>query len=173
MISHAKTWWLTGLPAAGKSTLAQALFALLEAEGRACCLLDGDLLRQGLCRDLGFSDADRAENVRRTAEVAAMLNRNGIHAIAALISPFAAGREMARTLIGPAHFFEIHVSTALDVCRERDPKGLYRRAEHDASLCLTGVQAPYEIPGTPALVIDTARIDTATAAQHLRALLND
>lgn len=173
MSREAKTWWLTGLPAAGKSTLAAGLVALLKDEMQASCLLDGDLLRRGLCRDLGFSDADRAENVRRTAEVTAMLNSNGIHAVVALISPFSVGRKLARGLVGAERFFEIHVSTPLDVCRTRDPKGLYARAEHDASQCLTGMQAPYENPENPSLVIDTSCLDVTNAVQRLRALLND
>lgn len=165
------TWWLTGLPAAGKTTLAEALASALQADGRPACVLDGDELRHGLCRDLGFSDVDRAENMRRVAEVAALLNRVGMHAIVALVSPTRDGRDTARGIVGAQRFIEVHVATPLAVCRQRDPKGLYARAAHDQTLGLTGVQAPYEPPLSPELVIDTSRQPVGEAVALLIASL--
>lgn len=161
------TWWLTGLPAAGKSTLAQTLARTLQTMGESAGVLDGDVLRTGLCRDLGFSAADRMENMRRVAEVAAILNRCGTHAIVALVSPTRAGRDRARQIVGTQGFIEVHVSTALEVCRQRDPKGLYARATTDPSIGLTGVQAPYEVPLAPDLSIDTALLSIEEATRLL------
>lgn len=166
----ARTWWFTGLPAAGKSTLAQALEQALRGRGEPVCVIDGDVLRQGLCRDLGFSTADRAENVRRAAELAALVNASGIHALVALISPFAAGRALARQCVGTDRFLEVHVSTPLEVCRSRDPKGLYARALTEPSLGLTGLQAPYEAPESPDLVLNAAEVAVEEAVCRLMAL---
>jgi bifunctional enzyme CysN/CysC len=152
------TLWLTGLPASGKSTLASAVEARLLEEGRPAYVLDGDNLRHGLNGDLGFSAEDRAENVRRTAEVAALLADAGVVAIAALVSPYRADRDAARA----AHerrglpFLEVHVSTSLEECERRDPKGLYARARAGELANMTGVGAPYEPPETPDLVVDGA-----------------
>ena len=150
------TVWLTGLPASGKSTLAAAAEARLLAEGRAAYLLDGDNLRHGLNGNLRFSPADRAENVRRTAEVAALLADAGVIALAALVSPYAADRAAARA----AHarrglpFLEVHVATSLADCERRDPKGLYARARAGELAGLTGVGAPYEPPADPELRVE-------------------
>jgi bifunctional enzyme CysN/CysC len=152
------TLWLTGLPASGKSTLASAVEARLLEDGRAAYVLDGDNLRHGLNGDLGFSAEDRAENVRRTAEVAALLADAGVVAIAALVSPYRADRDAARA----AHarrglpFLEVHVCTSLEECERRDPKGLYARARAGELSNLTGVGAPYEPPQAPELVVDGA-----------------
>jgi adenylyl-sulfate kinase len=153
-LGHAgATVWLTGLPASGKSTLAAAVEARLLAEGRAAYLLDGDNLRHGLNGDLGFSPEDRAENVRRTAEVAALIGDAGVVALAALVSPYVADRDAARAV--HAHrgiaFLEIHVATSLAECERRDPKGLYARARAGDLDGLTGVSAPYEPPESPDL----------------------
>lgn len=166
-LAPAFTWWLTGLPAAGKSTLAQALARTLQAMGESVAVLDGDVLRTGLCQDLGFSDADRMENMRRVAEVAVILNRCGTHAIVALVSPTRAGRDRARQILGTQGFIEVHVSTSLEVCRQRDPKGLYARAAQDPAIGLTGVQAPYEAPLAADLSIDTARLSIEEATRLL------
>lgn len=163
----AATWWFTGLPGAGKSTLAQALAAALRARGEAACVVDGDELRAGLCHDLGFDAASRAENVRRAAQVACLLNANGIHAIVALVSPAADARALAYAAIGQGRCIEVHVSTPLEVCEKRDPKGLYARARANTLAAMTGVQAPYTPPLAPAVRIDTSLMDVPQAVAHM------
>lgn len=166
------TWWLTGLPAAGKTTLANALATELRRQGRAVCVLDGDELRRGLCSDLGFSGADREENMRRAAATAALLNQQGIDVVAALISPTAHGRAAARQALGEGRFFEVHVATPLAVCMARDPKGLYARARAHVGqgMGLTGLDAAYEVPAAPEARIDTRECTTPVAVQQLLAL---
>lgn len=163
----ALTYWFTGLSGAGKSTLAQALAKHLRTLGQAVCVLDGDDLRTELCKDLRFSDADRTENMRRAAAVAQLLNSQGITVIAALISPLAAGRVAARTVIGADRFVEVHVSTPLAVCQQRDPKGLYARAQRDPSLALTGLGSTYEPPTSPDLCIDTSQLSLLKAVARI------
>ncbi len=165
-----RTWWLTGLPGAGKTTLAQGLADSLRQLGRPAVILDGDELRRGVSRDLGFDDADRAENMRRVAEFAKLINDSGIDAVVALVSPTIQGRATARQIVGDGHFFEIHVSTPLEVCRQRDPKGLYRRAGNE-QFGLTGVQQPYELPPAPDFIIDTSKIELAEAISCLKKLI--
>jgi adenylyl-sulfate kinase len=166
------TVWLTGLPASGKSTIAAAVEAQLLAAGRAAYVLDGDNLRHGLNGDLGFSAEDRAENVRRTAEVAALLADAGVVCLAALVSPYAADRAAARA----AHdrrelpFLEVHVATTLEECERRDPKGLYARARAGELPGLTGVDAPYEPPEHPDLRIEPGE-PLETAVKRLLAIL--
>jgi adenylyl-sulfate kinase len=147
--------WLTGLSGAGKSTLAMALERRLFARGCFVYVLDGDNIRAGLCRDLGFKGEDRTENIRRVGEVAALFADAGAIAISAFISPFAkdraAAREAART-----GFHEIYVRADLATCEARDPKGLYRRARRGEIVEFTGISAPYEPPSSPELIIDTA-----------------
>ena len=143
--------WLTGLPAAGKTTLAGALASRLRNLGLPVCVLDGDDLRRGLNADLGFSEADRDENVRRTAEVARLLLDAEIFVVAALISPFRAGRKQAGKRIGAGRFVEIFVDAPLEVCQQRDPKQLYAKARAGEIAGLTGFDAPYEAPRSPAL----------------------
>ena len=149
------TVWLTGLSGAGKSTLAYAMERRLLAEGRLGFVLDGDNIRHHLSGDLGFSPAERRENIRRVAEVAALMNDAGLIVFTALISPRQEDRERARSIIGEARFIEVHVSTALAVCEARDPKGLYEKARTGSIPAFTGVSAPYEAPRAPALRIDT------------------
>ena len=163
--------WLTGLSGAGKSTIAQATCAALRLQGRAATVLDGDELRRGLTRDLGFSEADRAENVRRAAEVARLMADAGLVVVVALISPFRADRERARALFEAGRFFEIHIDTALSVAEARDPKGLYRRARQGLLPAFTGISSPYEAPLAPALRIDTAQVLPVQAAEMLIGLL--
>ena len=141
--------WLTGLSAAGKSTLANALSLELHELSIRACILDGDNVRFNLNRDLGFSEVDRIENIRRVAEVAKLMMNSGLVVIVALISPFKRDREMARALIGSDDFFEVYVSTPLEVCETRDPKGLYRMAREGKVLHMTGVSSPYEVPESP------------------------
>jgi bifunctional enzyme CysN/CysC len=147
------TVWLTGLPAAGKSTIAVAVEERLVTRGRPAYVLDGDNLRHGLCGDLRFSAADRSENVRRAAHVALLLADAGTVALVALVSPYAADREQARRLHERAAlpFAEVHVSTPLDECERRDPKGLYARARAGELRGLTGIDDPYEPPASPEL----------------------
>lgn len=165
----ALTWWFSGLPGAGKTTLAQALAQALRARGQAVCVLDGDTLRRGLSSDLGFSTQDRQEQGRRTAEVARVLNANQIHAIVALVSPTRQARQTARDIVGHGRFIEVFVSTPLAVCQQRDPKRLYRRAANHELLDLTGVQAPYEAPSAAEFTIDTSQTSVAQAIALLAA----
>ncbi|MFZ6770509.1 adenylyl-sulfate kinase [Undibacterium sp. Di26W] len=163
----AKTWWLSGLPGAGKTTLAQNLADRLRAHALPVCVLDGDELRKGLSHDLGFSPADREEQGRRTAEMARLLNSNGIHAIVALVSPTISGRALARDIVGTQRFIETYVATPLHICQQRDPKGWYARAKNDPALQLTGVSAPYEAPVSPDCVIDTSQTALPDAIDQL------
>jgi bifunctional enzyme CysN/CysC len=151
------TVWLTGLPAAGKSTIGRALEERLVAAGRPAYLLDGDNLRHGLNGDLGFDEAARAENVRRTAHVARLLAESGAVALVSLVSPYAADRELAAALHAAEdlHFVEVFVSTPLAQCERRDPKGLYARARAGELAGMTGVDAPYEPPTQPDVVLRT------------------
>ncbi len=162
--------WLTGLSGSGKSTLARALERRLFNRGGLVTLLDGDTLRAGLNGDLGFSDADRAENNRRLAEVANLLKGLGHIVLVAAVSPSAAARARVREIVGPG-FFEVHVSAPLDVCEARDPKGLYAKARAGEIRGFTGVDAPYEAPDAPELVIETDRLDQAAAVDRLEEML--
>ncbi len=144
-----KVIWFTGLSGSGKSTIANALEKELHAQGRRTYILDGDNIRQGLNKDLGFTDADRVENIRRVAEVAKLMMDAGLIVMTAFISPFRAEREMARDLIGAEHFLEVFVDTPLEVCEQRDPKGLYKKARLGLLPNLTGINSPYEPPRTP------------------------
>ncbi|MDP5241377.1 adenylyl-sulfate kinase [Uliginosibacterium sp. 31-16] len=150
------TIWLTGLSGAGKSTIGFALEHALINAGRACYVLDGDNVRHGLNKDLGFSPEDRAENIRRIAEVAHLLNDAGLMVITAFISPYRADRAMACEIIGADRFIEVHVATDLAVCEQRDPKGLYAKARAGKIPDFTGISAPYEAPDAPRIVLDTA-----------------
>jgi bifunctional enzyme CysN/CysC len=166
------TVWITGLPASGKSTLAAVVEARLLAAGRAAYVLDGDNLRHGLNGDLGFSAQDRTENVRRTAEVAALLADAGVVCLAALVSPYAADRDAARAAHARRElpFLEVHVATTLAECERRDPKGLYARARAGELSGLTGVDAPYEPPEHPDLRVEPGEPLDA-AADRLLAIL--
>lgn len=153
---RARTLWFTGLSASGKSTLAYAVERALIAEGRACYVLDGDNVRHGLNKNLGFSAADRSENIRRIAEVAKLMNEAGLIVLSAFISPFRVDRAIAADIIGIPNFVEIYVSTPLDVCETRDPKGLYAKARSGLIKDFTGVSAEYEAPIAAHLTIDTS-----------------
>jgi bifunctional enzyme CysN/CysC len=145
--------WFTGLSGSGKSAIANALEMELHAQGKKTYILDGDNIRQGLNRDLGFTDADRVENIRRIAEVAKLMMDAGLIVLTAFISPFRREREMARTLIGADHFVEVYVNTSLEVCEQRDVKGLYRKARSGQLPNMTGIGSPYEAPESPAAVL--------------------
>ncbi len=165
LLGHgAVTVWLTGLPGSGKSTLAHAAAAMLAAEGVLAYVLDGDNLRFGLNSDLGFSPDDRAENIRRAGEVAALLRDAGVVVLAAFISPYRRDRDRARSLHPDGAFVEAFVDTPLEVCERRDPKGLYAKARSGAIAGMTGLSAPYEEPDDPELRIDTSAVDVQTAA---------
>lgn len=147
--------WLTGLSGSGKSTLAFALEKELFANERACYVLDGDNIRHGLNRDLGFSEQDRKENLRRIGEVAKLFMDAGNIVIAAFISPHAQDRQMVRDLFDEGDFIEVYIDCSLSACEERDPKGLYKKARAGEIPNFTGVSAPYEAPQQPELTIDT------------------
>ncbi len=159
--------WMTGLSAAGKSTIAYALERKLLQAGHACVVLDGDNLRHHLCSDLGFSAQDRRENLRRAAEVAHLFNEAGMIVITAFISPSASDRAMARAIIGDTRFVEVYVDAACSVCEERDPKGLYQRARNGEIPHFTGVSAPYEIPLCPDIVLKSDRQTVGGSVQVL------
>lgn len=148
-------YWITGLPAAGKTTLARALADALKASGRPVFVLDGDELRQGLCADLGLSDADRSENIRRAGEVARLMEKAGITVVCAFVSPFEADRQRVRSLFQQGQFAEVHLNTPLDECIRRDPKGLYAKARAGTITGLTGWDAPYEAPVHPEFIFNT------------------
>lgn len=144
--------WLTGLSGSGKSTIARQVERELVSRGVLAYVIDGDNLRHGLNGDLGFSDADRVENIRRTGEAARLLVDAGLVVISALISPFRADRERVRSLL-PQQFIEVHVATPPEVCEQRDPKGLWKRARAGEIKQFTGIDSPYEAPLSPELVV--------------------
>lgn len=148
--------WFTGYSGSGKSTLANALEQELFGLNHHTYLLDGDNVRQGLNKDLGFSDADRQENIRRIGELAALFVDSGLLVLAAFISPFRAERRMVRGLVEPGEFIEIHVATPLSICEQRDPKGLYKKARAGEIQNFTGIDSDYELPENPELKIDTS-----------------
>lgn len=161
--------WLTGMSGAGKSTLAELLLPQLAARGLRPTLLDGDHLREGLCADLGFSDADRRENIRRASEVARLMAGAGLTVVAAFISPFQADRDAARRRLPAGRFVEVFVDAPLAVVESRDPKGLYRRARAGQLANFTGIASPYEAPLRPDIHVDTSRGTPAQAAQQVMA----
>lgn len=167
--------WLTGLSAAGKSTIAFYLQQQLLAQERHVAVLDGDSLREGLCADLGFSPEDRAENVRRVAEVARLVAATGAVTIVALISPYRRDRAHARDIVArgsaSSAFLEVFVDAPLSVCEGRDPKGLYAKARAGVIPEFTGVSAPYEPPDAPDLIIQTDRCTVEDAGDLIVALL--
>lgn len=167
-----KVLWFTGLSGSGKSTIADALSKKLHAEGIAHTILDGDNLRHGLNRDLGFTEADRVENIRRTAEVAALMADAGLVVLVSLISPYEKDRQNAKDIIGDHRFAEIFVDTPLEVCEQRDPKGLYKKARAGEIPNFTGIGAPYEVPSRPNLSI-RQRHQLESVLRRLWALVND
>ncbi|WP_242540113.1 adenylyl-sulfate kinase [Trinickia mobilis] len=162
--------WLTGMSGAGKSTIANGLNERLQAQRCMTVVLDGDALRKGLNADLGFSNNDRLENVRRTAEVAALFKAEGFLVICSLISPLIVHRKLAREIIGD-RFFEVHISSSLACCEARDPKGLYARARRGEIPEFTGVSSAYEVPPSPNLTIDTASDAISTSVSKLEAFV--
>ena len=159
--------WLTGLSGAGKSTIALALERQLFASGRQVYLIDGDNLRHGLNAGLGFSAADRRENIRRAGEAARLLAEAGQIVITAFISPFAADRDRVRSILEPGRFLEVYVNAPVEVCKTRDPKGLYARAERGEIKEFTGISSPYEAPAKPELELRTDQLSAEQAVERL------
>jgi bifunctional enzyme CysN/CysC len=165
--------WFTGLSASGKSTIANLVEQKLHALGHHTYLLDGDNVRLGLNKDLAFTPADRVENIRRTAEVAKLMADAGLIVLVSLISPFEAERAAARSLFEEGEFIEVYVDASLEVCRERDPKGLYRKATEGKILNFTGIDSPYEAPQNPELHLRSDRDRAEHLAQAVLAYLAD
>lgn len=152
---HSFVLWFTGLSGSGKSTIANALAAELFSQNINTYVLDGDNIRHGLNKDLGFSDDDRKENIRRIAEVSKLFVDNGTIAITAFISPFREDRERARAILPQDEFIEVYIKCPLQACEDRDPKGLYKKARNGEIPAFTGIDSPYEEPMNPELIIDT------------------
>jgi len=162
------TLWMTGLPASGKSTLAVALEKALWDRGVHCFVLDGDNIRHGLNKDLGFSPADRNENIRRIGEVAKLFTTAGVINATAFISPYRSDRDQVRRIMDDGEFIEVHVDCSVDECARRDPKGHYKKARAGEIKEFTGVSAPYEPPVHPEIVV---RTDQETEAESLQKIL--
>ena len=163
--------WFTGLSGSGKSTVAIAVERELHRRGLLCRILDGDNIRSGINNNLGFSEADRVENIRRIAEVGKLFVDTGIITLAAFISPTNSLREMAERIIGEADFKEVYVSTPLAVCEQRDVKGLYAKARQGEIKDFTGVSAPFEVPVHPALAIDTSVLSLEESVEKVLELI--
>ena len=165
--------WFTGLSGAGKSTVANALEGELFRQGFHSYLLDGDNIRMGLNKDLGFSDAERVENIRRIGEVAKLFADAGLIALTAFISPFRADRDLVRKIMPEGEFFEVYVHAPLDVCESRDPKGLYKKARAGQIKNFTGIDSPYEAPEKPELTINTGELSIEQSVQKLLTFLKE
>ena len=163
--------WFTGLSGSGKSTIAVEVEKELYRRGKASYRLDGDNLRFGLNKDLGFTAEDREENIRRIGEVAALFADAGLITLASFISPYKAGREAARQAVGAENFKEIYVKASVEACAERDPKGLYAKAKKGEIKNFTGISAPYEEPEFPDLVVDTEKLGPEAAAAEVLDLI--
>ncbi|OIQ86704.1 putative adenylyl-sulfate kinase [mine drainage metagenome] len=163
--------WFTGLSGAGKSTLAHAVEQALHAQGCRTFVFDGDNVRHGLCADLGFSAQDRAENIRRVGEMARLFLDAGVIALTAFISPFRADRDRVRKLVPAGDFIEIYCRCPLEVCEQRDVKGLYRKARQGLITDFTGISSPYEAPESPDLILDTAILSLEDSVAQVMALL--
>jgi adenylylsulfate kinase len=161
------TLWLTGLSGSGKSTVAVAAEKALLQRGHLAYVLDGDNVRHGLNKNLGFSPEDRTENIRRIAEVAKLFSEAGVIALTSFISPYRADRDAARAIFAPGDFVEVHVSTSLETCESRDPKGLYKKARAGQIPDFTGISAPYEAPLRPELVLDTGALSVEESVAAL------
>ena len=168
---HGLMVWFTGLSGSGKSTVAIALERELQRRGILCRLLDGDNIRTGINNNLGFSEADRIENIRRIAEVSKLFVDTGIVTLAAFISPMRQMRQMAADIIGRDDFIEVYVSTPVEECERRDVKGLYARARKGEIKNFTGISAPFEPPENPALAIDTSRLSLQQSVEAVLQLI--
>tara|TARA_Y100001956_G_scaffold28766_1_gene28439 strand:- start:309 stop:905 length:597 start_codon:yes stop_codon:yes gene_type:complete len=165
--------WFTGFSGSGKSTVAGALESALHQQGVHTYLLDGDNVRHGLCKDLGFSDEDRVENIRRVGELSKLMVDAGLVVLTAFISPFQAERDMVRNLVGDGEFIEVFLDTPLDVCEQRDPKGLYKKARAGEIKHFTGIDSDYQMPVNPEIRIDTSANSLEQSVQQLVAYLKD
>lgn len=161
--------WFTGLSGAGKSTVAHAVEEALHQRGCRTFVLDGDNVRHGLCKDLGFSITDRTENIRRIGEVSKLFTEAGVIVLTAFISPLRSDRDGVRAILKPKDFFEIHCAASLDVCEGRDVKGLYKKARAGEIKEFTGISSPYEAPLDPELLVDTGKM---TVEEAVLAVLN-
>lgn len=164
---HSFVLWFTGLSGSGKSTIANELAARLFTDDIQVYVLDGDNIRHGLNRDLGFSDDDRKENIRRIAEVSKLFVDSGTIAITAFISPFLEDRDAARTILNSDEFIEVYIKCSLTECENRDPKGLYKKARSGEIKQFTGIDSPYEAPIAPELVIDTALLSIKDSVEEI------
>jgi adenylylsulfate kinase len=164
--------WLTGLSGSGKSTIANLLEKKLAEHGKHTYLLDGDNVRHGLCGDLGFSDKDRVENIRRIAEVAKLFVDSGMIAITAFISPFKSERDYCRNLLEAGEFIEVFIDTPLEECEKRDPKGLYQKARQGDIKHFTGIDSPYEAPENPEITLSFTGQTAEESAEQIFELLN-
>ena len=164
--------WFTGLSGSGKSTLANALNEALHSMKISTYLLDGDNIRHGLCKDLGFSNKDREENIRRIGEVSNLFMNAGIVTITAFVSPFKSDRDKVRKIIGK-DFIEIFCAANLDICEKRDTKGLYKKARLGIIKDFTGISSPYEIPNNPEIIVDTGLLDINTAVGQILKYLSE
>ena len=165
--------WFTGLSASGKSTIAGALEQILTQQGYHTYLLDGDNVRHGLCQDLGFSDNDRKENIRRVGEVARLMVDAGLITLAAFISPFRGDRQIVRDILPPGEFIEVFVDAPLSTCRDRDPKGLYARADRGEIKRFTGIDSPYEAPEDPEVHLHADQLSVAESVNCLLSYLDE
>jgi len=163
--------WFTGLSGSGKSTVSRVVEEKLAAAGHLVYVLDGDNVRHGLCADLGFSDADRTENIRRIGHVAALMADAGAIVLTAFISPFRADRQQVRDVVGDDDFLEVYVDAPLDVCESRDPKGLYKKARAGKIPEFTGITSPYEPPEAPAVHLRTGDLSLDECALRVQAML--
>lgn len=163
--------WFTGLSGAGKSTLAHALEEVLHQRGCRTFVLDGDNVRHGLCRDLGFTFQDRSENIRRVGEVAKLMMEAGVIVLTAFISPFQKDRELVRTMVEPNDFVEIYCDCPIQACEARDVKGLYKKARLGEIYEFTGISSPYEAPENPNLIVNTSETDINRSVQQVEEFL--
>lgn len=163
--------WFTGFSGSGKTTVANALDKALYERGFHTFVLDGDNVRHGLNRDLGFSEQDRVENIRRIGEVSKLLTQAGLIVMGAFISPFIVDRQLVRELFEPERFIEVFMATPLTTCEARDPKGLYQKARRGELVGFTGVDAPYEAPAAPELRLDTSGLTVEQSVDQLLELL--
>lgn len=159
--------WLTGLSGSGKSTIANALDTALYTNGIKSFLLDGDNVRHGLNKDLGMTESDRAENIRRVGEVAKLMVDAGLVVICAFISPYKRDRQMVRSMFNHGQFLEAYLDTPLAVCEERDPKGLYKKARAGVIKQFTGISDPYERPDNPEVILDTSKLSVTDSVKQI------